>query len=90
MQDQAESQRAIEPIGGLFDGPAGAVGVRAGRFDRNAFPAVGKRRMPLVEMSRDAVARGLRPVAQPAGRFHRAGRQTRGAPASPPARTTGA
>ena len=75
MQDQGQAERAIEPIGGLFDGPAGAIAARARSFDRDAFPTAGEGGMPFVEMSRDSVAGGLGPVAQPASRFDGAGRQ---------------
>src|ERR1019366_8301365 len=72
VEDKPKAERAVQPIGALLKGPAGAIRLGPGRLYRRALPTVGKGGMPLVQVPRDAVASRLSPVPQPRRPHHRA------------------
>ena len=77
VQDQAQAERAVEPVGALLQRAAGgAVGRDSIPLtDADALPGVGEGGMVFVEVPGNPVARRHRPVAQPAGRLHGPGRK---------------
>ena len=75
VEHQAQAQQAIEPVGALFQRPAGAVGDGAGGVHWRAFPGVAEGGTIFVKMAGDAPAGRQGPVAEPAGRLDGAGRE---------------